>query len=63
MCTNKKAFTLVELLVVISIIAILLAILLPALQYARELAQVGVCGAHLHQNYLSLTTTAQIIMN
>src|SRR5699024_506820 len=47
--THKNAFTLVELLVVITIITILIAVLLPALQAAREASKEIQCLSNLRQ--------------
>jgi prepilin-type N-terminal cleavage/methylation domain-containing protein len=46
---SPKAFSLVELLVVISIVALLLALVLPAVQNARENARQVVCAGKLRQ--------------
>jgi len=52
---KKSGFTLVELLVVIAIIALLLGIMVPPLQKARERARRTVCLNNLHQIHLAMT--------
>ncbi len=46
---RPTGFTLVELLMVVSIVALLIALLLPAIQHAKEIARTAVCASNQRQ--------------
>jgi prepilin-type N-terminal cleavage/methylation domain-containing protein/prepilin-type processing-associated H-X9-DG protein len=57
--STRRAFTLVELLVVVSIITLLVALLFPALSAAREASRQSVCQNNLRQFGVGLMAYAQ----
>lgn len=59
MQATRRAFSLIELLVAIAVIAVLLALLLPALSHARKLSYQVVCANNLRQISVGWTSYVQ----
>jgi prepilin-type N-terminal cleavage/methylation domain-containing protein len=57
--SGRRAFTLIELLIVIAIIGLLISILVPALSRAREMSRRAICGSNLRQFGISLLQYSQ----
>lgn len=57
--SGHRAFTLIELLIVIAIIGLLISILVPALSRAREMSRRAICASNLRQFGISLLQYSQ----
>lgn len=57
---SRRAFTLVEMLIVIAIIALLMSIMLPSLTAARKQCQASVCRNNIRQLYIANTGYALV---
>ena len=55
---NRRAFTLLEVLVVIAVIAILTALLLPVLSRAKDSGRRAACTSNLHQLFIATSLYA-----
>jgi len=55
----RAAFTLIEVLVVVAIIALLISILIPSLRAAQDQAKRSVCASNLHTQHVAMRSYAQ----